>query len=71
MSKVKELASEAFERKDYIKGKNIHQPRQMFKQRSKKIEVKMNIKNNPKYSQELWRCDSCLSGAVETQSHVL
>ena len=71
MSKVKELAKEDFERKDYIKKKNIYDARLMFKLRSKMLEVKMNHLSDPKYSKDLWRCDSCKSGALETQTHVL
>ena len=31
----------------------------------------MNFMNDPKYSREIWRCDSCKTGAIESQSHVL
>ena len=71
MSKVKELAAEKFERKDYFRTKNIHQARTMFKVRTKMLDFKMNYSHDPKYSRELWRCDSCKSGDLESQSHVL
>ena len=32
------------------------------------VDIKMNY--YAKYTEDLWRCDSCLS-AIETQSHVL
>ena len=71
MSKVKHLVNEDFERKDYIKKNNIYEARTMFKLRSKMVEVKMNYKSDPRNSKELWRCDSCKSGALESQTHVL
>ena len=70
MSKVKELTEEAFERKDYMKTKNIHQARMMFKLRSRMLDVKMNYKKDPRNSKTLWRCESCQSEAPETQAHV-
>ena len=71
MSKVKELAAEKFERKDYFNTQNIHQARTMFKARTKMLDFKRNFSHDPKYSKELWRCDSCKSGDLESQSHVL
>ena len=62
MSKVKELTEEAFERKDYMKTKNIHQARMMFKLRSRMLDVKMNYKKDPRNSK---------SEAPESQAHVL
>ena len=35
------------------------------------IDVKMNFMNDQKYSRELWRCNSCKTCAIESQSHVL
>ena len=43
----------------------------MFRVGSGMIDLKMNFMNNHKYSSELWRCDSCRTGAIESQSHVL
>ena len=71
MSKVEDLAKEKFETKEYIKTKNIHQARMMFKVRTKMLNVKMNFKNDPRNSQTLWRCESCQIEAPETQAHVL
>ena len=41
-----------------------------FKLRSHMFDVKWNYKNNPKFSHDLWRCDSCQSN-IETQNHIL
>ena len=34
-------------------------------------DVKFNYRSDPKNSAELWRCDSCMSGHIQTQSHIL
>ena len=33
------------------------------------IPAKMNMKGNPKFAAELWRCDDCQS--MDSQSHIL
>ena len=33
--------------------------------------AKFNYRNDPKYSAELWKCSSCMSGQIESQSHIL
>ena len=42
-----------------------------FKMRSKMYDVKFNYKSDPKYSSKLWPCDSCQTGEIESQDHVL
>ena len=69
--KVYELSYEKFETKDYFKKLNLVDARTIFKQRAKMMEkVKMNYSSDPKYSKDLWMCDSCQS-SIDTQSHVL
>ena len=42
----------------------------MFRSRSMMLECKMNYSSDPKFSKELWLCDSCQK-AIDTQSHVM
>ena len=42
----------------------------MFKFRSKMFNVKWNYKSDPKFSSDLWKCNSCQS-SIETQNHVM
>ena len=70
-SKLKHLAGEEFQLKEYIKEKSIEDVRMNFKVQTKMLDFKMNFKSSPTYSRELWRCDSCQTGAIESQSHVL
>ena len=65
------FAEERFEVKDYIKSKSVEDVRTLFKVRSGMTDLKMNYLNNDVYSRSLWRCDSCKTGAIESQSHVL
>ena len=33
------------------------------------LNVKMNRKNDPKYAQDLWKCDDCHS--MDSQAHIV
>ena len=33
------------------------------------LDVKMNRKNDPKYAQDLWKCDDCQS--MDSQAHIV
>jgi hypothetical protein len=47
----------------------LREARTFFRVRSSMIPVKMNMKSNAKFADELWKCDDCMSMA--TQSHIL
>ena len=34
-------------------------------------QVKFNLKNDKKFVYENWKCDSCDSGFIESQSHLI
>ena len=70
-TKQKKMAEEEFGMKDYIRRETVEDVRTIFRVRSGMVDVKMNFMNDPKYSSEIWRCDSCKTGAIESQSHVL
>ena len=55
--------------KDYVKSMKLRDARTLFRIRSGMINVKMNMKNNLKYSMDLWRCDDCRS--MDSQSHII
>lgn len=64
------IKGEKFERKQYINEMTMKEAQTNFKFRTHMTNVKFNYKNDKKYREELWRCDSCKS-AIDTQSHIL
>ena len=67
--KNKNYESENFEIKPYITEMRLREARTLFRVRSSMIPAKMNMKSNPNYAQELWKCDDCMS--MDSQSHIL
>ena len=65
------MFEEDFGMKDYVKNMKVEDARVNFSLRSKMVAAKFNYRNDPKYSAELWRCSSCMSGHIESQSHLL
>ena len=65
------MVDEEFGLKDYVKNMKVEDARTNFSLRSKMVAAKFNYRNDPKHSAELWRCSSCMSGHIETQSHLL
>ena len=41
-----------------------------FKVRSQMLEVKYNYSHDPRFTNDLWKCDSCQS-SIDTQNHIL
>ena len=68
-SKVKDLAEEKFERKEYFQNKVIEEVRTQFKMRLKMLKCKEFYRSDPKFSADLWKCDDC--GRVDTMVHIL
>ena len=66
----KDKVHECFQQKDYLNSCNIFESRTMFRARSKMLECKMNFSHDPKFSKDLWMCDSC-KRAIDTQSHMM
>ena len=65
------MMSEHFGIKDYMKEMSVLDARVNFSLRSSMFPAKFNYSSDPKNSAELWRCDSCMCGNIETQSHIL
>ena len=65
------MIHEKFEMQDYVKHMKIEDARVNFSLKSKMYKAKFNYKNDPEYSADLWRCSRCMSGHIETQSHIL
>ena len=77
-SKLKDdkFQDEALSLKDYLKYMNIEDARAFFKIRSSSFPFKMNMKSDPKFAEENWRCDFCFSSnpqslSPETSNHIL
>ena len=49
----------------------IEDARVKFALRSEMYDVSFNYRSDPKNSADLWKCDSCMSGHIQTQSHIL
>ena len=62
-----ELLLEDFGRQPYLKQLNLTDSRTKTKMTQ---YVKMNYSSETRYSQDLWRCDSCRS-KIDSQNHVL
>ena len=60
---------EDFALKSYITNMNLRDARTKFRLRSSTIPVKFNMKSDPKFAAELWKCDSCFS--IESQDHII
>ena len=65
-----DMVNEKFAKKEYIDTLKPGDARQVYKYRSFMYDVQWNYKSNPKYSNDLWHCSSCIS-AIESQQHVL
>ena len=65
------MIDEKFERKEYLKELTLSQARMKFKLKTQMFEDKFNYKNDSKNKKELWKCHSCQSGEIESQSHIL
>ena len=66
-----ELLLEDFGRQPYLKQLNLTDSRTKFKYRTKMTQyVKMNYSSETRYSEDLWRCDSCRT-KIDSQNHVL
>ena len=64
------MPTEKFNKKEYMNSMTLSETRVKFKLRTHMFNVKWNYKSDPKYSRDLWRCDSCQS-SIETQDHIL
>ena len=68
--KNSKLINENFGMKNYIKNLKVEESRTMFKHRCKMTRyVKMNYKNEPRYSKSLWKCENCEN--IDSESHIL
>ena len=66
-----ELLLEDFRRQPYLTELNLADCRTKFKYRTKMTQyIKMNYSSEIRYSEDLWRCDSCRT-KIDSQSHVL
>ena len=66
-----DIKSEKYEVKSYLKEMTIPNARMMFRMRGKMVQCKMNFSSKRSNIERAWKCDSCMSGAIDTQSHIL
>ena len=68
--KESEHTNEKFGIKNYIYELKTKEARALFKHRCKMTRyIKMNYKNEPKYSRSLWKCENCAN--IDSESHIL
>ena len=70
-SKLEDIKCESYEAKNYLKEMTIPNARMMFRMRSKMVSCKMNMSSKRSNIETFWKCESCMSGAIETLSHIL
>ena len=63
------IEKEEYGRKRYLKEKNIHQVRELFKTRFGLSDFAGNYKNNKKYKSSDWKC-KC-GREIEKESHII
>ena len=65
------IKTDKFGPQPYFFDRQIEQVRTKFRYRTQMTQVKFNFKNDKKYSSSNWKCDSCESGYIESQSHLI
>ena len=70
-SKLKEgpLMDSNLSMEPYIKNMKLRDARTFYRIRTNMLPAKLNMKNNPKFANELWKCDYCKK--MDSQSHVM
>ena len=54
-----------------MKEMTVLDARVNFSIRSSMFPAKLNYSSDPKNSAELWQCSSCMSGKIDSMSHIL
>ena len=70
-SKLEDIKGESYEANSYLKEMTMQNARMMFRMRSKMVQCKMNFSSKRSNIETAWKCDSCMSGAIDTQSHFI
>ena len=70
-SKLKDgpLMKEGLKMKPYVLNMKLRDARTMFRNRTRMLPVKMNMKSNEKFAKNSWKCDDCQR--MDSQSHIL
>ena len=67
--KNKDLENEELSIKSYVKNMKLRDARTYFRIRGNMIMTKINMKNDKKFSDELWRGDDCQS--MDSHAHII
>ena len=68
-SKLKNKEITDYQRQPYLSEKKVVEARTMFRINSGLFPCKVNYQSDPKYSKDLWFCDSC-ERQIDSMSHV-
>ena len=63
------LTEDGLKVQPYIETLKLSEARTMFRIRTLMMPAKMNMKNNKKFADKLWKCDQCQR--MDAQSHIL
>ena len=63
------LMEDGLSLKPYLKNLKLCEARTMFRIRTLMMPAKFNMKNDPRFASNLWKCDSCQR--IDSQSHIL
>ena len=55
--------------KPYVTDMSLRDARTMFRIKTFMTKTKMNMKSNPKFANEMWKCDDCKK--IDSQSHLM
>ena len=67
--KNKDLENEELSIKSYVKNMKLRDARTYFRIRGNMIMTKINMKNDKKFADELWRGDDCQS--MDSHAHII
>ena len=70
-SKLEDIKNKVYGIKTYLKEMTMQDSRMMLRVRSRMVPCKMNFSSKRANVETSWKCHSCMSGSIETQSHIL
>ena len=70
-TKLEDMKNESYGTKSYLREMSMQNARMMLRIRRKMVQCKMNFSSKRSNIETAWKCDSCMSEAIDTQSHIL
>ena len=70
-TKLDDIKNDSYGIKSYLREMSMQNARMMLRIRSKMVQCKMNFSSKKSNIETAWKCHSCMSFAIDTQSHIL